>query len=242
MKRIGLIAWGVFGALHAFAQLHFDASIANNHLWRGMEVADGVVLTGNVACTMLNGYLDMGIWGGSNASGDYKEFNYHLSFQTGGFSLAFWDTYNFSSGATYNNREFFNYRAAETGRFLDAIASYRLPKAFPLYLSWSTILFGRDRNTSNTVNKYSSFCYVEYPLYDRNGWKVEAGVGGAFALNQSGNRSHFYGDTPGIVHVSMRIAHSLSLGHYLLPVHACAVWNPQSNQAYLQIGTQLFSL
>lgn len=165
MRKLCLIVWGVFFTFHTFAQFHLDARLSNNHLWRGIEVADGMVLTSNLSYTFLKGHVCAGFWGGSNTTGQYKEFNNHLSFQVKGLSLAFWDTYNFSPQATYNNKEFFNYKASETGRFLDAIVSYRFEGKFPVYISWSTIIFGRDRNLSNTENKYSSFCYVEYPLY-----------------------------------------------------------------------------
>lgn len=241
MKRFYLTVWGVIFTLHTFAQIRFDANIANNHLWRGIEVADGVVITSDISYTMLNGHICLGFWGGSNVTGEYKEFNHHLSFRTNGFSLSFWDTYNFSSGATYNNKEFFNYKASETGRFLDAIIDYRFKGYFPLYVSWSTILFGRDRNATNQANKYSSFCYIEYPVYAKKGWHLDAGIGTAFALNKAGDSSHFYGEQPGIVHISLKLSRKISIQGYKIPVHACAVWNPQANQAFWQIGAQLFS-
>ena len=187
------------------AQLHFNADVKSNHLWRGIEVADGVVLTADVNYSLLDGMVNIGLWGGTNATGTYKEFNNHLSLCYRGFSLSFWDTYNFSPGATYNNREFFNYQAHETGRFLDATASYHFGKKFPLLLSWSTVLFG------------------------------------AFALNRSGDSSHFYGDKAGIVHMMLKVTRRVNIGKWKLPIYACALWNPQSDRAFLQIGAQVFS-
>lgn len=64
MKRFYLTVWGVIFTLHTFAQIHFDANIANNHLWRGIEVADGVVITSDISYTMLNGHICLGFWGG----------------------------------------------------------------------------------------------------------------------------------------------------------------------------------
>ena len=222
------------------AQLHFNADVKSNHLWRGIEVADGVVLTADVNYSLLDGMVNIGLWGGTNATGTYKEFNNHLSLCYRGFSLSFWDTYNFSPGATYNNREFFNYQAHETGRFLDATASYHFGKKFPLLLSWSTVLFGRDRNTENTANKYSTFCYAEYAVYQNECWQIDAGIGGAFALNRSGDSSHFYGDKAGIVHMMLKVTRRVNIGKWKLPIYACALWNPQSDRAFLQIGAQVF--
>lgn len=223
------------------AQLHFNANIQNMHLWRGIEVADGVVLTTEVSVTDPKEHFRIGMWGGTNVEGNYKEFNYFASYTYKGFSLAFWDTYNFSPGATYNNKEFFNYKPGKTGRYLDAIASYRFSGKFPLLLSWSTVLFGRDRNTDNTANKYSTFCYAEYPVYQKEAWRVDAGIGGAFALNKAGDASTFYGDKPGIVHITLKVTRKVQIRKREFPIFACALWNPQSDSAFLQLGAQLFS-
>ena len=225
------------------AQLHFNADVKSNHLWRGIEVADGVVLTADVNYSLLDGMVNIGLWGGTNATGTYKEFNNHLSLCYRGFSLSFWDTYNFSPGATYNNRQYFNYKAHETGRFLNCSLNYRFQQPrFPLLLSWSTIMFGRDRSADNNTQKYSTFVYVEYPVYNKEGWRVDAGVGGAFALNKAGEKQNFYGNTSGIVHTQLKVSHDLKIGSYSLPVHAMGLWNPQSQKAYFQIGAQIIHL
>ena len=231
----------LFSSLHLQAQLHFDVNVQNMHLWRGIEVADGLVLTSNVSVSDSKNRFKLGVWGGTNANGSYKEFNYHATFIYKGFSLAFWDTYNFSPDASYNNKEFFNYNTRETGRFLDAIVSYRFQEKFPLLLSWSTVIFGRDRNITNTANKYSTFCYIEYPIYNKKEWRVDTGVGGAFALNKSGDSSHFYGDKAGIVHITLKVSRNIQVGKLEIPVYACVLWNPQGDRAFFQIGAQLFS-
>lgn len=241
MHIAAAIVMGFCFITSASAQWGMNAHLCNNHLWRGMEVSDGCVLTADAFYTTPNGLFTLGLWGGTNTQGTYKEFNHHLSFQKGGFKLSLWDTYNFSPGADYNNREYFNYSAHTTGRFLDATASYRFQAKFPLLLSWSTVVFGRDRNAANTANKYSTFVYVEYPVYQNRDWRVDAGAGGAFALNRAGDSTHFFGTTEGIVHVSLRLSRTLTIGNYPLPLHAEGLWNPQSNKAYFQIGAQLFS-
>lgn len=222
------------------AAVDFELNVANNHLWRGIEVSDGCVTTTSLSLHDPKNHVRFGLWGGTNTSGDYKEFNYFAEFKTGGWTLAFWDTYNFSPGATYNNREFFNYSARTTGRFLDAQLAYQFGPRFPLRLLWSTIVFGRDRNAANTANKYSTFVYAEYPLYRHDGWTLSAGCGGTFALQKGGDRSTFYSQRPGVIHVQLHAARLLPLTpRYSLPVHVTAVWNPEGNRAFLQVGAQL---
>ena len=241
MKRIFILQLCLCFAMVAKAQLHLEANLCNNHLWRGIEVADGLVLTADATYTTPGGYFTFGLWGGTNTQGSYKEFNHHVSFEMGGFKLALWDTYHFSPNATYNNKEYFNYNARTTGRFLDVTASYHCGKKFPILLSWSTVIFGRDRNTANTENKYSTFVYAEYPIYEKDVWKLDTGLGGAFALNRAGDSSHFFGTTEGIVHVALKLTRKIHIGNWTFPVHAQALWNPQSNKGFLQIGVEIFS-
>lgn len=229
--------------LTASAQIHLTADLQNNHLWRGMEVADGCVVLTDLGYTFAKGHVTLGLWGGTNTQGTYKELNHYVTFRGAGFEFCAMDTYNFSPGATYNNRQYFNYSAHETGRFLNCTLNHRFqqPK-FPLLLSWSTILFGRDRSADNKEQKYTSFVYAEYPIYRKDGWTVDAGVGGAFALNEAGEKQHFYGNTAGIIHTQLKVSHDLKIGSYTLPVHAMGLWNPQSQKAYFQIGAQIIHL
>ena len=77
-KYIGLLL--MLFSLEATAQLHMKANLQTNHLWRGIEVADGLVITGDVNYSLCNGLFNLGFWGGTNTQGTYKEFNNHIHF------------------------------------------------------------------------------------------------------------------------------------------------------------------
>lgn len=224
-----------------YAQISMSSKIQTNHLWRGGEVADGIVITYDAAYKLLDKSLTIGFWGGVNAVGEYKEFDYYLNYTTGGFGFSLWDIYNFSDFATYNNEEFFCYDSATTGRFLDATATYRFNDKFPLKLSWSTILFGRDRDSENSANRYSTFCSIEYPIYKNELWSVNTSLGAAFALNPMDESANFYGDEAGLVDITMVVTRDLVIKEYHLPISATAMWNPQSGEAYFQLAVELFS-
>lgn len=231
----------------ADAQMHMVANLRNMHLWRGMEVTDGFVLTTDLSVTDRRENFRAGIWGGMNMNGSYKEFNYYFSYTWQRFSLAVWDTYNFSPGADYNNKEFFNYKAKETGRFIDATASYTVSEKFPVFVSWSTILYGRDRDELNAGNRYSTFTYAEYPVWKNEHWKVAPGIGAAFAfspgkdINNNDTKENFYGNTSGIVHISLTTTYRLTVFNRDFPITTLALWNPQSNKGYFQIDIRLLS-
>lgn len=224
----------------------FDLQLANNHLWRGIEVSDGLVMISHLAVHDKNNHVKVGFWNGTNTSGHYKEFNYFGELQLGGWQLALWDIYNFSPGADYNNREFFNYSARSTGRFLDCILSYHFAEShprFPLTLSWSTVLFGRDRWRDNSGNRYSCYVMAGYNIYKDARWRFDASLGGTFTLaRQKGDRSTFYSDKPGLIHLELRAEHKLKITrNYSLPLFATAVFNPVMDRAFFQIGAQVFS-
>lgn len=229
------------------AQINGKANLQNMHLWRGIEVTDGFVLTADISISDRKKHFQFGFWGGTNANGSYKEFNNYVSYTNGKFKISLWDTYNFSPDADYNNEEFFNYNARETGRFLDATISYAGSESVPLSINWSTIIFGRDRDGLNSKNRYSTFVFAEYPAWRNDLWEIKPGIGAAFAFLYGKNiegkktKEHFYGDDLSIVHLSLTSTYKLSIAQYDIPVTILAMWNPQSSKGYLQVGIQLFS-
>ncbi len=218
-----------------------SVDVANNHLWRGIEVSDGLVLCADLALHDKGRHVKAGLWGGTNTSGDYKEFNFFGEVCVGGWKLSLWDTYNFSPGADYNNREFFNYSAHTTGRFLDCILSYSMGHdlpSLPLTLSWSTILFGRDRWADNSANRYSTYVSAGLTVYRDACWQFDLGLGGAFTLaSHNGDASTFYAHKAGIVHCELRALRQVAITKtYTLPVYVSTVFNPIENRAFFQIG------
>lgn len=82
----------------ASAQIHLTADLQNNHLWRGMEVADGCLILTDLSYTFGAGHATLGLWGGTNTQGNYKEFNHYVTLRGAGFEFCTMDTYNLSSG------------------------------------------------------------------------------------------------------------------------------------------------
>ena len=100
MKRLFSFIIASAATMTAAAQIHLSVELNNNHLWRGIEVADGCVVETDLNYTFAKGHMTLGLWGGTNTQGTYKEFNHYLSIQGAGFKFSAWDTYNFSPGAT----------------------------------------------------------------------------------------------------------------------------------------------
>ena len=150
-KRL-LIPVFIFLSANVQAQLHFSTTLQNMILWRGIEVADGLILSSDLSVSDPSGRFTVGFLGGSNTRGSYKELSQYIIYTHGRFQIKAIDTYNFSPGATYNNKEFFNYKPDETGRFIDLMLNYTGDRKFPLELSLGTAFALRNsRNESGEM-------------------------------------------------------------------------------------------
>lgn len=245
MKRLAslLSALAVLLPAAACAQsMHFSGGLRNMHLWRGLQVADGFVLAADVNGGFAGDRLKVGLWGGTDFTGDYKEFDYYVSYTAAGFSVAVWDIFNYSPELTFS-KDIFNYDRFTTGHFVDLTLGYDFDARLdvPLRLSWSTIFAGRDLNARG-YNMYSTFVYAEYSLFRNGHWQVDAGVGGIFALNRAAGdgKANFYGHD-GINQLSFKTTYRLMLGRYAMPIFAHAMWNPDAGRGYLQVGVDLFA-
>ena len=232
----------MFSVVSFGQKLHLSGDLQNMHLWRGLQVADGGVLTADLNLGVLDDKLKIGLWGGTDFTGNYKEFDYYVSYSVAGFSVAVWDIFDYSPELPFS-KNIFNYDRFTTGHFIDLSVGYNFDVALqvPLHLSWATIFAGRDLNNDGT-NRYSTFVSAEYSVFRDEHWTVDLGVGGTFALNRTADEGNvnFYG-TDNVNQISLRTTYRLKLGRYEMPVFAHAMWNPDLGDGYLQIGVKLFS-
>ncbi|WP_029904225.1 hypothetical protein [Prevotella sp. 10(H)] len=224
-----------------YTPIDFSLQLKNMHLWRGLQVTNTALGAVDLHFKDKSNSFAVGLWGGAGFTGDYREFDYYVSYSKSGFTVAVWDIYNFSKDATYNNRQVFNYSARETGHFIDISLAYRFQGNFPLNISWATIFFGRDRGALNEKNLYSTYVSMDYPVLRGKVVDVSLGVAGAFALNpEKGTDANFYAKDAGIVNINITASKKLQLGSYTLPVSVMGMFNPANNEANLQIALDIF--
>lgn len=156
MKRLKIliataVALLICGASYG-QKIHFSGALQNMHLWRGLQVADGGVLSADLNVGFLDDGLKVGLWGGTDFTGDYKEFDYYASYTVAGFTVAVWDIYNYSPDLPYS-KDIFNYNKYSTSHFLDLSVAYNFDTLLkvPLRVSWATIFAGRDLNLEGTT-------------------------------------------------------------------------------------------
>lgn len=53
-------------------KIHESASLETSHLWRGLEVGNGLIFNNDVSLSDNNDHFKIGLWGGMATDGDYK--------------------------------------------------------------------------------------------------------------------------------------------------------------------------
>ena len=245
LKHLAALCAALFLTAAAFGQtarMHLSGTLQNMHLWRGLQIADGGVLAADVNVGLFNDRLKVGLWGGTDFTGEYKEFDYYVSYSAAGFTVAVWDIFNYSPALPFS-KDIFNYNKHSTGHFLDLSVAYDFDTKFevPLRLYWATIFAGRDL-TVDGDNRYSTYVNAEYSVFRDEHWIVDIGIGGTFAFLRDSLFKHynFYG-YDGIDQISLRTTYKLKLGRFDMPVFAHAMWNPDQRAGYLQVGVNLFA-
>ncbi len=230
-------------------KLHESAAFETSHLWRGLEVGNGLILNNDVSVSDNHDHFKIGLWGGMATDGDYKEADVYMNYNDNGFNLAVWDLWNFSEGIPGNGK-YFTWDARKTSHLLDAAISYDFGTTcnFPLTLSWATLLVGRDRGVANEQNVYSTFVQASCRLYDSKEWAVDASVAGAFALNPydkdkyPGEHNNLYGKSAGVNDIRLGATYKLKVGKYSMPVTGQMMWNPEASKAYFRATITLLDL
>ncbi|WP_131839621.1 hypothetical protein [Acetobacteroides hydrogenigenes] len=229
----------------AQGSLDMHLQVKNMHLWRGYAVTEAPMTGLNVAYINPSKTFKVGVWGGAGFNGDYREFDYYVAYNKGGFKFEVWDIFNFSPGMP---TKLFDYDQKTTSHFIDVTLGYQFGKSFPLYLSASTIVYGRDLESIPSSlpgvgprlgdNRYSTYVHAEYPVCNYNGYDLKLYLGGAFAL--AGQTQNFYASKSNIVATGFVVSKSLTIGSYTIPVSATALWNPELNSGNIQLAVDLF--
>jgi hypothetical protein len=218
----------------------FDANLQlrSLYIWRGFKVSDAPISDVDLHYKSKDGSFQAGFWGGASLNGNYKEFDYYVSYTKKGFTLSVWDINNFSD---FPNANLFNYNNGSTSHFIDAGIAYKFDFKLPLTLSWNTIVAGRDtyvKANGKRANAYSNYVQVDQVLWqDEENSSLHVFVGGGFAF---GREKNFYGDHPNIVNSGLTYNKDLVLFKYHLPVAATAMFSPEHKTGTLQLVANIF--
>lgn len=221
-----------------YKPFELNLQVKTMHLWRGYRVTDAAMSDADLHFITKDKSFKAGFWGGYGFNGNYKEFDYYVSYEKNGWAFAIWDINNFSN---YPDADIFNYDKAKTSHFVDLSASYTLQNSsFPLKIYWSTIVLGRDTYTNDNgklKNAFSNYVELSSPVWKTDKEKLSLGVGGGFSFLDDKN---FYGEKPNVTNIFIQYNRDLKVFEYTLPVSALVMWNPEQKYGGIQFAANLF--
>lgn len=246
MKKFFALAAVACMALGANAQkLGGSLGLETTHLWRGLEVSDGLTVDADLHFEAKG--FTVGLWGGRQIDGSYKEFDYYASYSAKGFTVSLWDIYNYSADYSVNGGgtglDIFNYKSHETNHFLDLGLAYNFGAISPckLNLSWNTIIAGRDYDPVNDKKQLSTYVKAAYTVYENEHWTVTPSIGAS--LKFAGDaKSNFYGGNHKayVNDICLNASYKLHLGQkYVMPIGATAMWTPEFKTGHLGVSVTL---
>lgn len=221
----------------SYEPIQLNLEIKNMHLWRGYRVTSGGMTGVNLNYQSRNQKFKAGLWGGAGFNGEYREFDYYLSYNSSGFSVDIWDINNFTD---YPNAKIFDYSKANTSHFIDVTVGYQFKTAIPFKLSWSTIIQGRDTYRNDQLelkNAYSNFVAIDVPILLDEKSSLHVFTAYAFSFL---NKANFYGARPNIVELGLGYEKKLSVFNHIIPVGARAMWNPEQGYGGIQFSAKIF--
>jgi len=212
-------------------RLNLNSSITSRHYWRGIMVSNSVNYEGDLVLTAKN--FSVGAWGGYAFDNSYSEFDFHVDYRVSDhFSISIWDLYASRDRSSIDQYNYFDFDRKATNHLIDASMCYSFGQKFPLSVSWSTLIWGRDLDEHGDQN-YSSYMELAYPI------QVDAMHVQLFAgLNVFENS--VYGEHTNIVNMGLTVTKQIDINEKLqIPVWATVALNPEAQIANLIVGIKL---
>ena len=253
MKKITLLLLALTCAFSASSKIniHETLSLELFHLWRGLALAKTVAFSNDLSISDKNDHFFVGVCGSISVTGNYREFDYYISYNYKGLTLSLYDYFDFSPGI-YDNPEaykIFNYNCHTTAHALDFCVDYFFGEKVPLKLSWNTILWGADRGLNKQgkeVQRYSTYVEASYKVFENDMFIITPSIGAEFAFRPTVNdkglyRATYYGNRAMINDIRLNVTYKLRIGSYDLPLTATCMWNPEDNKGYFGATATLVS-
>jgi len=139
------------------SSIKLTTEIVNQYVWRGSLSTPNPTPNIQPNLAFIYGGLDIGVWGSSDFSGNYMEFDPYL----------FWNVDHFKIGLTdYNwnlqKANYFNYSKNHTGHRIEGTIGFLGTRCFPVSIIWNTIFYGLDKMNAQTKQSYSTYVEIVY--------------------------------------------------------------------------------
>ncbi len=226
-----VIAIGSFSTAKSQTKLDLNTSITSRHYWRGIMVSNSANIETNFEVS--NSKFSFGAWGGYALDNNYSEFDLHMDYKISRqLSISAWDLYASRDRASIDEYKYFNFNRKSTNHLVDVTVKYTIAPSFPLSLSWSSMVWGRDLDKDGNQN-YSSYMEFSYPVEFH---KTDI----QFFLGSNVFENSIYGKHIGIVNAGLTATRKIKVNEKLeIPIWGTIAINPEAETANLILGINL---
>jgi hypothetical protein len=205
------------------------ADLVSTYVWRGSLATGSPTPNFQPTLAYIIGNLEVGVWGSTDFIGSYKELDPYIFFTAGKIKLGFTD-YNWN----FFQADYFNYKNSETGHRLEGSVGFTGTEAFPLSLTWNTMLYGLDKKSDDSTKQaFSTYIELGYTrgvasfFMGITPWAGYYNNYGITTFDQGAAKKTF-----SVVNVGASVSKSLNFSEfYSLPVKATLVVNPSATNS-----------
>jgi len=134
------------------------ADLVSSYIFRGSMATAGPTPNFQPTLSYTIGKCEVGIWGSTDFTGSYKEFDPYLFLTSSQFKFGITD-YNWN----FNKANYFNYNNNQTGHRLEGTAGFLGSKTFPISITWNTMFYGYDKKSNDSTKQaYSTYIELGY--------------------------------------------------------------------------------
>ena len=144
-----------------------EVDVVSSNVWRG-EYLSGVSIQPGLSVSAFG--LTLGAWGSTDFFGTYKELDFFISYEIGGFSVTLTDYWWEGEHEPYFNK------LKRDNRYLEAGIGYTFSGKFPLSLGINTMISGDGDKDADNKQLFSTYITASYPFTVGN-IDLEAGIG-----------------------------------------------------------------
>ncbi len=134
--------------------------LVSSTVWRGGCAAAGPSL--QPSATISAGGFSVTAWGSQTFNNAYSELDYTLAYSIGGFSVAY--TNYWWTGTELPSGDYSSYYFEKDSHFSEITVAYEFGEAFPLSISWNTMVAGETDLNDKGKQAYSTYIELSYPF------------------------------------------------------------------------------
>ncbi len=231
---LAFIALNCLATLRAKAQtsepsspFKITADLVSSYIFRGSIATAGPTPNFQPTLSYTKGKCEIGIWGSTDFTGSYKEFDPYLFVTSRQLKFGITD-YNWN----FNKANYFNYNNSVTGHRIEGTVGFLGSKTIPVSITWNTMFYGFDKNSVDSIRQaYSTYIELVYSkgatslFFGFTPWSGLYNNYGVTAFDPKAGKKSF-----SVVNVGASFTKSLKITEaFSLPLKTTLIINPSAS-------------